>query len=79
MPSTLPCSPLRASTRCYLSFSLAPVVSASERSVKKKQQTFTPQVLTGCTLYKHSSGYLTLLVVYEHLIILKTGLALIAM
>ena len=37
----------------------------------KSQLTFTPEVLTCCTLYNHCDYYyLTLLVIYEHLNIL---------
>jgi hypothetical protein len=31
----------------------------------KSQLTFTPEVLTRCTLYNHCDYYLTLLVIYE--------------
>ena len=33
----------------------------------KSQLTFTPEVLTCCTLDNHCDYYLTLLVIYEHL------------
>ena len=36
----------------------------------KSQLTFTPEVLTSCTLYNHCDYYLTLVVIYERLTIL---------
>jgi hypothetical protein len=42
----------------------------------KSQLTFTPEVLTCCTLYSHCDYVLTLLVIYEHLHLLKNNLAL---
>ena len=45
----------------------------------KSQLTFTSEVLTCCTLYNHCDYYLTLLVIYERLTILKNDLALMAM
>ena len=45
-------------------------------SVMKSQLTFTPEVLTCCTLHIHCGYYLTLLVVYERLNILNINLAL---
>jgi hypothetical protein len=42
----------------------------------KSQLTFTPEVLTCCTLYNHCHYYLTLLVIYERLNILKNNLSL---
>jgi hypothetical protein len=45
----------------------------------KGQLTFTPEVLTCCTFCNHYDYYLTLLVIYEHLNILKNNLALMAM
>ena len=35
-----------------------------------EKPTFTPEVLTCCTLNNHCDYYLTLLVIYEHLNIL---------
>ena len=43
----------------------------SECSAMKSQLTFTPEVLTFCTLNNHCDYYLTLLVIYERLNILK--------
>jgi hypothetical protein len=45
----------------------------------KSQLTFTHEVLTCCTQYNHCDYYLTLLVIYEHLNILKNDLALMSM
>ena len=45
----------------------------------KSHRTFTPEVLTCCTLYNHCNYYLTLLVIYERLNILKNDLALMTM
>jgi hypothetical protein len=42
----------------------------------KSQLTFSPDVLTCCTLYNHCDYSLTLLVTYECLNILKNNLAL---
>ena len=42
----------------------------------ESQLTFTPEVLNCCTLYNHCDYYLTLLIFYEHLNILKNDLAL---
>jgi hypothetical protein len=56
--------------------STSPAVSTSECSAMKSQLTFTPEVLTCCTLYNHWDYYLTLLVIYERLNILKNNLAL---
>ena len=39
-------------------------------------QTFTPEVLPCCTRYNYCNYYLTLLVINEHLNILKNNLAL---
>ena len=41
----------------------------------KSQLTFTPEVLTCCTLYNYCDYYLTLLVIYEHLNIVMNHLA----
>ena len=59
--------------------STAPVVSNCECSAMKSQLTFTPEMLTCCTLYNHRDYYLTLLVIYERLNILKNDLDLMAM
>ena len=64
-PDVLPCS--------------RPAVSTSECSAMKSQLTFTPEVLTCWILYNHCDYYLTLLVIYECLNILKNNLALMAM
>jgi hypothetical protein len=45
----------------------------------KSQLTFPLDVLTCCTLYNHCDYYLTLLVIYERLNILKYDLPLMAM
>ena len=45
----------------------------------KSQLTFLPAGLTCCSLYNHWDYYLTLLVIYERLKILKNDLALMAM
>jgi hypothetical protein len=45
----------------------------------KSQVTFTPDLLTCCTLYNHCDYYLTLLVIYERLNILENNLALMVM
>ncbi|KAK6301849.1 hypothetical protein J4Q44_G00279020 [Coregonus suidteri] len=64
-------------TCCFqLSLSTAPAVSTSECSAMKSQLAFTPEVLNCCTLYNHCDSCLTLLVIYERLIILKNNLAL---
>jgi hypothetical protein len=42
----------------------------------KSQLRFTPEVLTCCVLYNHCDYYVTLLVTYERLNILKNDLAL---
>jgi hypothetical protein len=64
-------------TCCFrLSLSTAPAVSTSECSAMKSHLTFTPEVLTCCTLYNHCDYYFTLLVIYEGLNILKNNLAL---
>ena len=64
-----------------LSLSTAPAVSNSECSAMKSQLTFTPEVLTCCILYNHCDDdyFLTLLVIYDRLKILKYELALMAM
>ena len=41
--------------------------------------TFTPEVLTCCTLYSHCDYYLTLLIIYERLNLLRNNLTLMAM
>ena len=63
------------------SLSTAPAVSNSECLAMKNQWTFTPEVLTCCILYNHWDYYyyVTLLVIYERLNILKNYLALTAM
>ena len=45
----------------------------------KSQLTFTPDVLTCFILYNHCGYYLTLLVIYERVNILKNDLALMTM
>ena len=45
----------------------------------KSQLTFSPEVLTCGTLYNHCDYFLTVLVIYERLNILKNNLALMAM
>ena len=60
--------------------STAPAVSTSECSTMKSQLTFTPEVPSCCTLYNHCDYYyLTVLVIYECLKILKNDLALMTM
>ncbi|KAK6316497.1 hypothetical protein J4Q44_G00140210 [Coregonus suidteri] len=67
-------------TCCFqLSLSAAPAVSTSKCPAMKSQLTFTSEVLTCCNLYNHCDCYLTLLVIYERLNILKNNLALMAM
>ena len=59
---------LATNIECRLSLSTAPAVFNSEWSAMKSQLTFTPEVLTFCTLYNHCDYYyLTMLVIYEHL------------
>ena len=61
----------RATLSWTCCFRLSLSVSTSECSAMKSQLTFTPEVLTCCTLYNHCENYyLTLLVIYEHLNIL---------
>ena len=67
-------------TCCFqLSRSTAPAVSTSECRAMKSQVTFTPDLLTCCTLNNHCDYYLTLLVIYERLNILENNLALMVM
>jgi hypothetical protein len=62
------------SQTCCFTFSPAPAVSTSECVAMKSQLTFTPEVLICCTLNNHCDYYSTLLVIYEHLNILKNNL-----
>ena len=70
-PEVLPCP----GPAVFDSLSL-PHLSTSECLAMKSQLTFTPEVLT--TLYNHCDYYLTLLVIYKRLNILKNNLALAA-
>ena len=64
----------------FLTLSLPRLLSRPlECSAMKSQLTFTPEILTCCTLYNFCHYYLILLVIYERLNILKNNLVLMAM
>ena len=58
-----------------LSLSTGPTVSTSKCSAMKSQLACSPEVLNYCTIYYHCDYFLTLLVIYERLNILKNNLA----
>jgi hypothetical protein len=83
--SSFNCSACAHGTRmCYidllfLTLPLAPPPLLSRPLNARLLNAYRHLLLTCCTLYNHCDYYLTLLVIYEHLNILKNNLALMTM